>query len=171
MLARNKSRMRALVQGEAHHELKALNFSQIAPNSSQSDNAKSTTCDHDWRSNSFASWRSLRKSGVTSCVLLSARHASTVSCYVVYVDVQGHTGSTQSEREQEVNYRTIRIINSYSTCTLIPTRLQLYTSCTDCVFSSLLTCCRVSLISLSLSSLSLLSLSLSLTSAVAPGTQ
>ena len=40
MLARNKSRMRALVQGEAHHELKALNFAQIAPNSSQSDNAK-----------------------------------------------------------------------------------------------------------------------------------
>jgi len=32
--------MRALVQGEAHHELKALNFAQIVPNSSQSDNAK-----------------------------------------------------------------------------------------------------------------------------------
>jgi hypothetical protein len=25
--------MRALVQGEAHHELKVLNFAQIAPNS------------------------------------------------------------------------------------------------------------------------------------------
>ena len=119
-------------------------------------NRKRVSCDHDWRSNSFASWRSLRKSGVTSCVLLSARHASTVSCVMwctstlTFKDRVRVQRRSQSEREQEVNYRTIRIINSYSTCTLIPTRLQLYTSCTDCVFSSLLTCCRVSLISLSL---------------------
>ena len=70
-------------------ELKALNFAQIAPNSQlitiQQRETENATCGHDWRSNSFASWRSLRKSGVTSCVLLSARHASTVrvQCRVI----------------------------------------------------------------------------------------